>query len=72
MGVNKSAMLRSAMIMTSLWHHTWDVGTYFGYIWKEETPSYTMVPIRCILGFHFQVYKGGNHDPLYMLQKKAW
>ena len=27
----------------------------FWYVWKETTPSYTMVPITCIWGFHFQV-----------------
>ena len=37
----------------------------FWYVWKEETPSYTMVPIRCILGVSFSSSKGGgNHPPL--------
>ena len=27
----------------------------FWYVWKEETPNYTIVPITCIWGFHFQV-----------------
>ena len=31
----------------------------FWYVWKEETHSYTMVPIRHIWGFSFQVHKGG-------------
>ena len=37
----------------------------FWYVWKEEThDSYTMVPIRCIQGFHFQIHHGGgNHHP---------
>ena len=35
----------------------------FWYVWKEETPIYTMVPITCIWGFHFQVYGGGNQPP---------
>ena len=25
---------------------------------KEEAPSYTMVPIGCIWGFHFQIHRG--------------
>ena len=30
----------------------------FWYVWKKETPSYTLVPIRCIWGFNFQVHRG--------------
>ena len=30
----------------------------FWYVWKEENPSYTMVPIRCMGGCHFQVHSG--------------
>ena len=37
----------------------------FWYVWKEETPSYTMVPIRCIWGVSFSSSQGGgNHPPL--------
>ena len=53
-----------AMIMTLLW----DVGTYFWYVWKEGTPSYTMVPMRYIWGFHFQVHRG----VIRRVIKKAW
>ena len=55
----KSAILSSAMIMTSLWRHTWDVGTYFGMYGKRRPLAiYTMVPVTCVMGFHFQVHKG--------------
>ena len=36
----------------------------FWYVWKEETPSYTMVPIRCILGVSFSSSKGVVTTPL--------
>ena len=36
----------------------------FWYVWKEETPSCTMVPIRCIWGVSFLSSQGGgNHPP---------
>ena len=30
----------------------------FSYVWERKTPSYTMVPITRIQGFHFQVRRG--------------
>ena len=43
--------------VTASRRHTWDVGTVFVCM-EREAPSYTMVLIRCICGFDFQVYMG--------------
>ena len=33
-------------------------------VWKEGTFSYTMVPMRYIWGFYFEVHRSdGNHPP---------
>ena len=42
----------------------------FWYVWKEETPSYTMVPITCIGGFIFKFTGGGNHPLGKMCSKR--
>ena len=49
-----------------LWQHCDDVGCLylFWYVWKEETHSYTMVPIRPILGVQFPNAQGGGNHPL--------
>ena len=43
--------------MMSLWRHTLDV-YLFWYVWKEETHTYIMVPIKTFFGgwFSFQVH----------------
>ena len=72
----KSAILSSAM---SFEHYDVTVTSYlrcwylFWYVWKKETPSYTMVPITCIWGFHFQVHRGVVTTPLVnCVTKNGW
>ena len=42
------------------------------YVWKEETHSYTMVPLRCFGGSVFK-FTGGGYHPFWLtvLQKKG-
>ena len=42
----------------------------FWYVWKEEIPSYTTVPIRCIWGFISSSRGDGYQGGLDVLQKK--
>ena len=44
------------------------LGYLFWYVWKEETPCYTMVQIRCIWGFIFK-FTGNWWDALKRLGK---
>ena len=49
----------------------------FQYVWKEETPSYTMVEFTCIGGFHFFKFTMGGKPPPWAplgrrATKKAW
>ena len=54
----KSVVWAKSTIMTSLWRHTWVVCTCWGYVWKEETHSYTMVPNKHTSGVHFSSSQG--------------
>ena len=58
----KSATLSSAMIMTSLWRHTWDIVLILVCLERED-PSYTMVPITCISEVSFSSSQGSGKFP---------
>ena len=47
--------------LTLQWRHTSDVGSYFWYVWKEETSSYIMVPYQLYVwgGVIFKFTGGG-------------
>ena len=48
-----------------------DIDTLFLYVWKEATPSYTMVPTECIWGVSFSSSQGCP-PPRKTCYKKAW
>ena len=66
----KSAILSSAMIMTSLLRCTWDVGTYFG-MYGKRRPLATLWYHCMYRGFIFKFTGGGNHPPLGKLGYKT-
>ena len=59
----KSAILSLAMIMTSLWCHTWDVGTYFG-MYRKRRPLAILWYQLHVCGVSFSSSQGGSNNPL--------
>ena len=51
------------MIMTSLWRHTWDVGTYFDMYGKRRPLAIVWYQFHVSWDFIFKFTRGGNHPP---------
>ena len=60
-GSLKTAILNIAMIITSLRHHTWDNGTYFGMYGKRRPLAILWYQLNVSGGFKFTGV--GNHPP---------
>ena len=69
--ISLKMILSSAMIVTSLWRHTWDAGTYFGMYGKRK-PLAILYHLDVPRGFIFKFTWGGNHPLGKTCYKKAW
>ena len=65
------AILSSAMIMTLLWRHTWDVGNYFGIYGKRRPLAILWYQLHVSGEFIFKVIGGGNQPLGKMCYKKG-
>ena len=60
----KSAILSSAMVMTSLWRHTWDIGTYFSMYGKKRPLAILWLNLHVSEGFIFLSSQWEVNHPL--------